>query len=254
VRSPRKAAGVFALSLTLTMVGLVPATHQTTALAYNTYGWALRWTDMGYQFYSNGGMAFPTGAQANVDQAASEWSQQPTPVTLARDPNNPIIFVFSYSANDGLNGQGGCYTWGNNPNECAVGYIELNFYYSSNPAENTSVHEFGHAMGLDHSCVGNSVMSGPQPNCQNQGYSYMNTPTQDDVDGLNSVYPANNYSPGGGGGGCTVPTSKSTLPTISGVQYEANQTTGKVTGLIGQETHTVTVGNTIGQLLDKTPC
>jgi hypothetical protein len=165
-----------------------------------------------------------------VHQAADTWSAQPTPLSVYFQTYDDYdwdraYYFASYDRNWGSSGQAQCwnfdyydYTMDGNQYytgypTCHRGYIQLNVSGSQYAIKNnayspphTILHEMGHVAGLGHSCVKQSIMSGPNSTYGCGTYNpcsannCITTPQQDDNTGLNEIYNPQSY--GGGGGYC----------------------------------------------------
>ncbi|MHB8718833.1 MAG: matrixin family metalloprotease [Candidatus Dormibacteria bacterium] len=137
--------------------------------------------------------------------------------TPAQVPGGADIYVSFFDDPSAPSGYGGCSQWQNGYCLPGDGFVEINtasIYAVQGGANSTpdyniyqALHELGHAMGLDHSCVSGSVMSGPASPCPNQPYTCLSTapadnpscptaPTADDLGGVEALYPNGTCYPG----------------------------------------------------------
>lgn len=113
--------------------------------------------------------------------AVNAWNNSPANVDLdfhsgALTLFDPTVPNVSWDGITNYNSSGGYFNFAE---------VRLNTYYTRNePAseiQGAAAHELGHAMGLDH--VANcALMYGFEPRCG------INTPTSDDVNGINALY------------------------------------------------------------------
>jgi hypothetical protein len=222
------------LAACIAAAGLTLAAVQP-ALAYNFYVHSANGntgltkfdhTTLTWAFVLNGNegnYACPDWEQTAVTQAAANWNSAGTPIRFAASSGSVDVQVECYTnCADGLagctnppsGGWGGCVsslTWTGSYWRCSSSLVQMLIASCcSQPGNSTfdvyeAAHELGHSLLLAHSCVADSLMSGPNADagCGSQPYNpnWPQGPLQDDKDGVNTLY-ANPHSGGGGGGGC----------------------------------------------------
>jgi len=185
-----------------------------------------------YNLIPNG--AFPRGSAPNLVAAVwpqhyfdnstwfknaliggfNAWNDAPTAVFVSMEfvEDSRAQLLYWTDTNSGDGSTGGCAGW-NSDNTCAFSILQLaensSDMRSDTPVydQQTVAHEEGHGLGLDHSCVSGALMSGPAGPCQSQQYSCngesncVDTPQQDDINGVVRLYGAG--SSGNSGGGCS---------------------------------------------------
>lgn len=252
--------------LVLLAGGLTPR----PAAAWELLGQRFDHTHLTYAFYNhpNTGSPFPSQYMENVRLAMSDWYRTPTPIYLREVSYGTTadIHVWGWygDGNDNRAGIGGCaIVDGNNNSRCIIADLAINLNGWTLTAQNCSncaqanehvaMHEGGHTLGLDHSCVDGAVMSGPAPRCPNHAYgdAVMTSASQDDIDGVNYLYPTSSGQYADDGQGCVPqPSGPSPQgPTGNGglkkKLHEAGQTVGKATGLAGLENKQVPMPSVI---------
>jgi hypothetical protein len=111
-----------------------------------------------------------------------------------------------------------------------------------------TAHEEGHALGLDHSCVSDVLMSGPASPCPNQAYTpcpnstnCIDTPQQDDIKGMEWMYGQLGQTPpppGVCGASSPAPLTTPSLPSVPPIAVPSPASLGT----IGQAPGSVSVG------------
>ena len=164
------------------VLGLVLALSATPAEAYTTTG--CKWASSTAKYANN----TPSSYNTAVSSAASAWTSA-TDINWVTGSSGVVAYVVA--GNYGASGYEGLTTWICN---WAGTYqnlnIQLNRHYmdSHNAARKKAIvmHEFGHALGLNHSSVrGYPVMATSPSN------SYLNGTTSlkpDDIAGANFLY------------------------------------------------------------------
>lgn len=142
-----------------------------------------------------------------VIDGINAWNSSPTAVDVSveftQDSNAQVMYWTDTNSNDVS--QGGCAAT-RSDNTCVFGVMQLEegcnsqgcWMQSGTPNYDmqTVAHEEGHVLGLDHSCTAGALMAGPNGNCSNGGAPYsctsesncVNTPQQDDINGMVALY------------------------------------------------------------------
>jgi len=153
--------------------------------------------------------------QAAVVNGVNAWNDAPTPVYISTElyqDNKDIVFDVTDMTSDSQTSNGVCTNYSNGV--CQQATIHLYQFCTSdrcgmqhsspNYDEFIVAHETGHALGEDHSCVRNTLMSGApvnNPSCPNGNppYSYVSEsdfigqPQQDDINGMVKMYGSDSY-------------------------------------------------------------
>lgn len=163
-----------------------------SAFAYVTSG--KKWPSSAITYYIISGTPF-YGYSGAISTATGWWDSK-TDVSLTGQSNGNISVMaadYGYTSWDGIT-QSNSYT---DTKTYYAAYISLNRYHtdgyisSGNTLRLTLVtaHEFGHALGLSHAISGFPMMFGADVwNAYQENNSLANGPTQDDIDGINSIY------------------------------------------------------------------
>jgi hypothetical protein len=176
------------LVLAVTVTGVLAWTSTQKASAYDnyenscgywphTYGHLL---SLGYKWGSN--LQTPGSWWRNAFEASlSDWNQTPTNVSFYSNSNGPVT-MNTYNEDDGRSGK----TIWSCSGSTLVSAVSMGnvFNTSSNANVRRSVsgHELGHAIGLGHSYYFALMGYNPDP-------STYYVPQQDDIDGVNVLYP-----------------------------------------------------------------
>lgn len=174
----RRSVGILAsvaLALGICVVA-VPAAQAYTLTGCSWGGPNITWEDQ-----------VPASYDAAAASASSRWSTA-TDVNLSSSTAHKALVVGV--SNEGANGMDG-YTWWNCPFGSSISaFTTLNPYYTdaftTNKRTAIYVHEFGHALGLNHATA-STVMMYTSPGYVYNTYGYI-SPRTDDINGMNSIY------------------------------------------------------------------
>lgn len=173
----------------LATIILIPAFFSKGAAAYLLEG--CKWPGYTIYWYTD-----TTGDyETQTTNSALAWSATPTRISTSFSTTNQWIIV--HAVNNGNDGHPGityylCTPTGAFQQPTVSDYnTSYTDFYSSAEKQNVMVHELGHAIGLGHS--GSAPPPCPQPIMYPNVSTYEtcgeNTPQQDDINGINALYP-----------------------------------------------------------------
>jgi len=236
----RLAVVLVAFTAAVALVGLRPS---APALAYNTE--CCPWRNPTNIYVGVYGQGVPPYLMDAIGQALGGWNGTSMGfVWEDRSDYNAQVIVVPYwqnasSLNGGKpwSGLGGCKTLDSSGRWCVHGEVDLNLDNSTSaswlmldqddairPMQVYSIeHEIGHVIGLDHSCKNVQIMTGPASPCPNNGYyidhcgqynqpACPTIPQNDDVQGVNALYPGGNSNGSHGCAGTAPPLNPNSLP------------------------------------------
>ncbi len=175
--------------LKLVVISLLLITFFSLATNVSAYVlWGPKWQQgVGYLRFTSYINITPL-SQAFFD-AKGDWNATPTDVYLVYDTSSPVITGYNYNDVDGRDAYTCCRTMPYFSNVT----INMNSNYllshSTGYQRGTAGHEWGHALGLDHTS-GQVLMS------ISRNRETIIAPQQDDINGINALYPT---------GGCCAP-------------------------------------------------